>query len=546
MAVILMIGFTIRIWGIFAYDIPESAARVVSQALQYGTGSFLLPTAFWYPTAYSLMLFVIYSIYFLLGYLTGYFQTTSDFAVLYFSDFLTFFIIGRLITVLLGVLTIYVVYKLAKKIHNPILGIVASIFLGFNFVHIQFSQVVKLDVPSTLFILLSFYYCYLLLEDRRLKYYIFSGIFAGLAAATKHPAGIFIFVLVFSHLLTIKNMKDIVNRAFLTSIACYIVTFFIFSPHYIFHPEKLFSWISYLALERPDYKTFTMLAYDYDVQNTYGVFFLKYLPSAMGPIFAVLTLPSIIYLAFKRTRKDVLLISFPIIFFIIVGFQANTFPRYWVPIYPFLSIIVAIFIINMLKIVLKKSEYRVFILAGITLTIIIFPAFSAMRYNYQISQKDTREIAKEWVEKNIHENTKLAMEIYGPALNETVESFRDSRMRSSHEYLIELYDPQTLDKGSITEGKYVLMAIQRHPEWKKYYIYSDFTLAHKTLEYYREQGYKYLIVNSYQYARFMRLPEFDKYGDFYRELFETQTLLKEFPSNPVDRPGPIIRIYTIS
>jgi len=81
-------------------------------------------------------------------------------------------VILTLSSVILGVLTIYMVYLIGKKLFDEKTGLIASLFLAINSLHIQISQELRMYVLMTLLLCLAFYF----LLEKKLFLYALLGI----------------------------------------------------------------------------------------------------------------------------------------------------------------------------------------------------------------------------------------------------------------------------------------------------------------------------------------------------------------------------------
>jgi hypothetical protein len=112
-------------------------------------------------------------------------------------------------------------------------------------------------------------------------------------------------------------------------------------------------------------------------------------------------------------------------------------------------------------------------------------------------QPDTRQLAAEWVVAQVPVGAKIRLEQGGPILPpDRYQNVDEQRPIGAHP-----------------------------PEW------------------YREQGFTYLVANSNQYAELISTDPTAAAN--YRQVFEQFSLLKEFKESSKEYPGPTIRIYKV-
>src|SRR5580765_4035428 len=120
LAVIFILALTVRLMGI-RYGLPyvyfPDEAVLVNHAVGFGTGD-LNPRYFIYPSLYMYVLFVIYGVGYIGGWLTGVFKSTNDLVRLFFNDPTFFYLPGRLIAAFSGALSVGVVYALGRRAYN--------------------------------------------------------------------------------------------------------------------------------------------------------------------------------------------------------------------------------------------------------------------------------------------------------------------------------------------------------------------------------------------------------------------------------------------
>ena len=104
-----------------------------------------------------------------------------------------------MLTAVLGSLTVLHAYVLGARAWSRAAGLLAALFLATSPFHMRHSQFVTTDVPSAWVALVSFAASVLVLKRGRWQDYVLAGIFAGLAASTKYPAGLAVLPLITAH-----------------------------------------------------------------------------------------------------------------------------------------------------------------------------------------------------------------------------------------------------------------------------------------------------------------------------------------------------------
>ena len=115
---------------------------------------------------------------------------------------------GRIISVAFGLISLLFAYKIANKLYNKKIGLITVSLLMFNPVMFLAGREMRMEIAVTAFVLISVYLLIIGLENNSKYYFLFSGIFGGLAILS-HPNGLHIFIFVPILLFFIlKNKKS--------------------------------------------------------------------------------------------------------------------------------------------------------------------------------------------------------------------------------------------------------------------------------------------------------------------------------------------------
>lgn len=101
--------------------------------------------------------------------------------------------VARLYAAFLGLISIFLIYKLGKELYSKKVGIIAALLLCVNPFHLFYSQEARPYILLLIFTLLSFLYLVKFLKKVDLKNAVLFGFFAGLMLLT-HFFGIFVLI----------------------------------------------------------------------------------------------------------------------------------------------------------------------------------------------------------------------------------------------------------------------------------------------------------------------------------------------------------------
>lgn len=206
-AVILAVAAALRLWGV-TWGLPHAyhpdEGSILIHALGFGTGD-LNPHWFRWPSLFMYTVSGMYGVYFVAGVASGAFHSAADLVRQYVADPTPFWLIGRLASVVLGVATVWVTHRFARRAFGEPAALAAAAFMAVMFLHVRDSHYATPDVAATFLAAVS-----LLLTQRALAHtspedLIFSGAFAGLAASAKYPGALAVAATFFAWMVLVRG-----------------------------------------------------------------------------------------------------------------------------------------------------------------------------------------------------------------------------------------------------------------------------------------------------------------------------------------------------
>lgn len=514
-----IMGLTLNLWGInfgLPFFMHPDESIYLPRALTILYSSDLNPYYFYNPPLLTYMYSLVMSLYFVFGKLLGWFASMTYFQELYLSNITSFFVIARTINAVLGVGICLLVYQIGKKLFDKVSGLIASIFVCSSFLIVKDSHYAVNDISGTFFLILSFSYIVGIYTKGRLKDYVLSGLFAGMAVATKYNMGIVLLPLVLAHLLSRK--ERIVNKKFMWAVLSCLGGFLLFCP-WIFLDYKAF-WTDFANQSSMSMNTglggSTSLSYmEYIFTLIWGYGFLPLCFFIIG---------SIHLWRGKQARKLLLIFCFPLSYFLFLGGMKLFYVRFAIPLIPYLCLLSAYGIIAVVHRI--SYPHRVIVLVLVTLVSVSQGIIFSCKHNHLISKPDTRILARDWISNNMPYGSKIVAEGYSPNLK--VYYDRDRLKENINNYQVEN-------------------------------VWTD--LPRNSLNEYKEQEVEYVITSSYIRDRYLDSPS--EYN-FYTILEEEAEQIFNIAPAPgmvpfymdevyspfwnlfiLERPGPTINIFKI-
>ncbi|MDD5529666.1 MAG: glycosyltransferase family 39 protein [bacterium] len=534
---ICIIAFFLRVWGvnfglpglfhlderIFPVDAFYRLAHkgqvpIIHHAYPYGD---LIPN----------MLAVFYGIYYLILKLIKIVQTPFDFLVFYMRDPSSVYLIGRMLFVLSSTACVVVLYLIGKRLYNRTTGLLSAFFFTFSFLPTQQAKFMKGDTLGTLMMLLSVYFCFSQKgEDNtdnkkvKLKKYILAGIFAGLAIAARFTLVIYLITPAIVFLMDRKMLFTNRIKNFLVFILCSVTAFLILTPSVIFKFSIFTHNIFGLGTQ--------LMSTSKSVSPNFNwiICLMEPISNGIGVPLEIIGILGILYSLYKR--ENISLIVFVILFWSVI--LSHTTPSWHaIPIIPFIVFFAAKFIYQISVIICKKkSKLKPIFLVVMSLIVIIPGLLNTIKYNYLISCPDTRNLAKEFIEKTISPESNI--------VSEGLEYFEQTSIlgvpiHKSKKQLQEQFD-KIKEEGF--GGALVLAGIKGQKE--PGYILENICVLEKppyenerydtTVKIYLEHNVDYFITSSW--SRWYSAGRIMSEG-FSKSLEKEYELIKEFKPNPV-------------
>ena len=351
----------------------------------------------WYGSPGSTLMYANGFFFFLYTKAANLFTRPSSVAELFQKDPTPFFLIGRILVILLSTLTVFLVFLIAKIIYcNSWSAYFSAILLAISYLYVKHSRFITPDIPAAFFIVLLLYFSLKIIETRQLKYYIFSGAALGLAIATKYPCVIGLVLIIFAHFLSLshkqfaKKIKHLfLDRkiwiAFLACIAAFLVAMPFFIPNFsvVIRDIQEEARSTHLSADHLDFVGKLRFYSGLVQREAFG----KFGRWALGM--------AILLVLVRRNKKEVLLLSFPLFFWIFLSALELHWERWFIPAIPFLAIILGGAIFYWVK--------KIPLFWAKTLLILLFVYFiffpiivRTSLIMYALTKEDTRTQVEAW------------------------------------------------------------------------------------------------------------------------------------------------------
>jgi len=522
---LLLLAAALRFYGI-GWGLPDVYEEATPLRRAWGmwgwgpdSGFDLNPHFFNYPSLAIYVQFGGQCILLVFMKVLGAIDSTLDFRTLYITRPIAFFVVGRSITALFGIGTVWFMYLIGRRIGGRAVAIPAALLLAVNTVHIANSQLVSVDVPLTFFIMAFLWAVLRLLESPVQKNYIIAGVLLGLATSTKYTGALLLVSLLVAHLM-VNRQSDSARRPDwnLLGIAVVfaVIAFYATSPFVLLDSS---AFRHDLSAEREHMR---LGHFGLDGSPVWQYYARAVTGTLLGWPAAVLALLGLVYFAAVRGRPwAIVLAVFVIVYTAAIATWSMRAERYLIPIIPAALLFAAAGLQAMLK--LRPMHRTVSIVAPTALALILAaPVVAGYPRLLERLKPDPRLEARRWIELNVPRGSFVVSEPYGPSLVSPLELWSDASDIPRH----------------IAEDRQVsLYAVQMLP---MYQVEPERSEVFYDLSLYRMADV--VITSNAVRSRYVNEPGlFPNQVAFYDSLDAGFQILAEFRSTP--GAGPTIIVY---
>lgn len=281
------------------------------------------------------------------------------------------YLTARIVAVVLALGAIGATWWLARRAFGtPTAGLVAAAIVAVCTIHVAYSRAAVTDVPLTLGVATAL----ALMVVGKVE---LAGIAVGLATGFKYP-GVFLLVP-----LIVAGWQR--WRRLAVAVALAVASFLASSPFVLVHPQQ--AWDDARRVQRLARDGW--LGFEHD--HVSPIAFVDRLWEGLGPALLVGIVGLVLALV-RRTRVDLILASFVLVYFVDLLTLDAHFDRYVLPLVPALAAL--------------AGQLRS--LAPVTLLLLVVPLTWSIRDANELTRTDTRVVAHGWVERHVAPGTRVA------------------------------------------------------------------------------------------------------------------------------------------
>ena len=243
------------------------------------------------------------------------------------------------------------------------------------------------------------YICKIFTDCPKKKYYILSGLFIGLAAATKYFGIFCVIPLLLAHFFSKRNKEDkkYLYLGFGTTALVLFITSF---PRMVTHIQGVGSTLKFFVVNYTTPVSVYNTIYQTLAQRIGWVSYPNSLISGLGSGIFILSLAGLLLSLIRHSKKDILILALPLSYYLFLGQFYNCQVEYILPIVPFMILLGVNFLLFVSeKIYLNNKKTLILCLI---ICCLAFPSLKeSIYYKRWLSQKPIEEDTENWILKNI-------------------------------------------------------------------------------------------------------------------------------------------------
>lgn len=316
----------------------------------------------------------------LVGQLAGVWADRVDVLASYLRDPWPFLLVGRVLVVLAGIATVYLVARLARLLGSPAGGVAGAALLAVSFVHVRQSLHLWYDVPAGLAVLLAVTASLRALRVRTRGALVLAGALGGLAVATKHPmAPVALPIALATRWAGAPGSR--LGTAAATGAAA-LAVYAALNPYTVLEFGNLLAW-----------STTTAAAVRHGGTGSFSFPALVYL--GLGVVMPVSAAAGAVLRLRAAPRETVILLAFPILYAAAVASAPRLHLRYLAPLAPFVCLFAGIALAAAARAIAPRRPGIV--LAGLTLLAAAGSLAQSATFVRLLAREDTRVAAGRWI-----------------------------------------------------------------------------------------------------------------------------------------------------
>ncbi len=253
------------------------------------------------------------------------------------EDLAAVVLVGRLLTALMGALTVWAVFALGSRLFGARTGFAAAALYAVMPAAVVHGHYATPDVPATFLVTVALALGARLLTRTDARACVAAGVLCGLAAATKYNMALVTLAPLAALFARRKLAGGVPRVAPLIVVGAAIVGFVVACPGVLINWPKFSQ--DFLFELRKSGEGMGLLFVNTGSGFVYHI--ARSLRYGMGEPLLVVGLVAVGFACFRRSRQDGYLAAFALPYYLVIGCAQVRFLRYTIPLLPVLSVLIA-------------------------------------------------------------------------------------------------------------------------------------------------------------------------------------------------------------
>jgi hypothetical protein len=532
-------------WLFYFHDEPQ----IVLRALRLGTGD-LNPHFFIWPGTLLLYLaLAAYGALFVIGRLCGWWAGREGFAAAYFADPSIFYLLARFESVGFGVATVGLAYALGRAGWEAPVGLAAALGLALNALAAHYAHLAHPVTAMTAFVTLGLWAAVRLANGGTARHLAIASLATGLGVACQYHAALLAAPIGTALLLRAGAAPAPERPRWLLrgviALAGAVAVFLIVCPYSLLDFATFrgdLTWITHkaegsLAPGAPAARA--------GLVPGLIAFWRECLHPGLGIPLALAAGAGALLALVRRTRADLVLLSFVAAYLLLVSRATELNDRYAIPLTVPALVLAASGVAWALARLALPAGTKAWAVPLAMLALCLPPALTLIETDVSMTRGDTRIDALRWFEAHVPGDERVVIDM-SRFWNSASPPLAENRERLGER----LSEAEGGFSGGGHSAAYADFYRYRmsHPHQPAYYLRTtDMGDSVRTLAAYRADGFRWAVVSDLALSeQSTRARRGDSTGvRYYAALEREATLAAEFRPERWQRLGPRIRIYRL-
>ncbi len=406
LALIMLVGAVLRVWGI-GFGLPATLARpdenIVLEIAATVTAGEFNPKFFTYPTGYIYLLGALFHITVPLFTPPYPIDPSWDLSTLYTVWQEPFYLTGRWVVVVMGVVSLWLLYVIGKRIGGRNLGLLTAWFFAVAPIPVRHAHFTTSDFPMVFFCLVTMVFVLRRVQGGGVWDSLLAGLFGGLAAAMKYPGALMAVPILLAHI----RWKPLRLHQHVWLSGMVMAGVFLLLNPFIF-----VEWGTFKA--HFAYEAAHLMAPHEGIDLGRGWFYHPWVtfPIAMGMPVYLAAVAGLIWWAVKGGRERWIIIITLLLYLLVLGRGKAVFFRYLDAVFPFLAVLAAGFVVEITSKLPWKRSSQVIAVAVLGILLALPAIARSIQIDRLLSRTDTRVQAGEWLTEHLEPDTEVFLSGY--------------------------------------------------------------------------------------------------------------------------------------